>query len=193
MVQYRECSVVARKDFFMRSRTVLFCMPLLMFTLHGCGVSPTGQNGSSTYGQNLLSAVSMRGENQIDKESEVSINQAADSVSRSIRQLAEIEQANHGPATMPAQPDPIKIGMADRVSVDWTGPVEPLLDKIASATHYKLKILGQASAIPTTVSVHTKNAQIADVLQDIIYQTQNSVDIVRSTKARVIELRYPNA
>ena len=159
----------------------------------GCGVSPTGQNGSSAYGQNLLSAVSMRGENQVDQESEVSINQAANSVSRSIRHLAEIEQANRGPATMMPQPDPIKIGMADRVSVDWTGPVEPLLDKIASATHYELKILGQASAIPTTVSVHTKNAQIADVLQDIIYQTQNSVDIVRNTEARVIELRYPNA
>ncbi len=45
------------------------------------------------------------------------------------------------PAMDPA-PNPASYGMAQQVSIDWSGPVEPLLKQLANASGYRLRSIG---------------------------------------------------
>lgn len=142
--------------------------------------------------ENLLSAVDSN--KAIDKHhTDAALAEAAVSVSTSLSKLAEIQQAVHPQARLPEPPNAAKIGMADLASVDWTGPIEPLVRKIASASHYKLRVLGHAPAIPIIVSVTAKDTPLADILRDLGFQAEQQAGLVLYPSSRVIELRYRGA
>ncbi len=132
----------------------------------------------------------MRFEPRAHDEAEVKIAEAADSVSESLKELSEIERAMHPGARLPTPPNPARIGMAGTASVDWIGPVEPLVAKIAKASHYRLKVLGSKPAIPALVQVSKQDVPLFDILRDVTFQVQKKVDIVIYPNNRVIELRY---
>src|SRR5690606_33094186 len=56
--------------------------------------------------------------------------EAAVSASDSLNQIAAIEKATHPKAKLkePVNPDSIRLGTL--ASVDWTGPIEPLVQKL---------------------------------------------------------------
>lgn len=118
------------------------------------------------------------------------LTQTADSVSRSLQELAEIDRAIHPRAILPSPVEPDMIGMGQLGSVDWSGPVGPLVKKIAEATNYKLKVLGTPPAIPILISVTAKDTPLADILRDASFQCGNRANIVTYPASRVIELRY---
>lgn len=115
---------------------------------------------------------------------------AAESVSKSLAELAEIERTIHPQKRMPSPVDPNMIGMAQLVSIDWSGPVEPLARKIARAAKYKLKTLGTRPGIPVLVSISAKDTPLADVLRDANFQCGRKAKIVVYPASKVIELRY---
>jgi len=121
---------------------------------------------------------------------EVKLAEAATSVSHSLQQLAAIEMATHPTAKLPTPPNPGQIGMAQLVSVDWTGPCEPLLKKMAKISRYRLRVLGVRPAIPAIVSVSVKDTLLADVLRNIQLQIEKKARIKLYTSSRIIELRY---
>jgi len=96
-------------------------------------------------------------------DAEIKLAEAARSVSSSLNELAELQSAMHRGVKLPRQPNPAHIGMANIASVDWVGPVEPLLQKVAQASHYRLRVLGRRPdqrrphAIPTIVAVNKKD------------------------------------
>lgn len=132
----------------------------------------------------------MRFEPRAHDEAEVKIAEAADSVNESLKELSEIERAMHPGAHLPTPPNPARIGMAGTASVDWIGPVEPLVSKIAAASHYRLRVLGSKPVIPALVQVTKQDAPLMDILRDVTFQVQKKVDIVVYPSNRVIELRY---
>ncbi len=132
----------------------------------------------------------MRFEPRAHDEAEVKMAEAADSVSESLKELSEIERAMHPGAKLPAPPSATRIGMGGNASVDWIGPVEPLISKIASASHYKLRVLGSKPAIPVLVQVSKQDVALMDILRDVTFQVQKKADIVVYPRNRVIELRY---
>lgn len=93
---------------------------------------------------------------------------------------------------MPPPPDPAAVGMADLASVDWSGPVEPLLQKLACASCYRLKVLGRRPAIPAIVTITEENKPIADILRNVSYQVETKAEIVVYPCRKIIELRYLN-
>lgn len=115
---------------------------------------------------------------------------AAVSVSGSLEQLAEIEKADHPASKLPTPPNPASIGMGALASVDWTGPIQPLVQKIASASHYKIRVIGKSPAIPIVVAIDAKNITLADILRDADFQAQDKANIVIYPTSKVIELRY---
>jgi defect-in-organelle-trafficking protein DotD len=123
---------------------------------------------------------------------EEKLAEAAYSISNSLNQLAAIEKANSPKAKLPPPPNPASIGMEDIASVDWNGPVEPLLKKLAAACGYRLKAIGRRPAIPVIVQIDIKNQPIADILRDVSYQVVKKADIVVYPRRRIIELRYLN-
>ncbi|MDQ2994373.1 MAG: DotD/TraH family lipoprotein, partial [Pseudomonadota bacterium] len=75
-------------------------------------------------------------------------------------------------------------------SIDWTGPVEPLVRRIAMASNYRVRIMGPRPAIPIIVQVSTQDVPLMDILRDVTYQAQKNADIVLYPSTHIIELRY---
>jgi defect-in-organelle-trafficking protein DotD len=123
-------------------------------------------------------------------KSQTSLAEASYSVSRSIVDLAETAQAAHPLPALAPPPSPASYGMGGLTTIDWSGPIEPLLRQIAVASNYRLRVLGTAPAIPVLVTVYTKNVMLGDVLRDVGYQGGRRAAVVIFPESRVIELRY---
>lgn len=121
---------------------------------------------------------------------EVKLAEAAASVSQSLNSLAENQQATTPiPAGFKA-PDPSDYGMSNLVSISWSGPIEPLIQQIAKAAGYNVKVLGKEPAIPILVDVAADNEPLGRVLQNAGYQAGTGADIVVFPRTKIIELRY---
>jgi defect-in-organelle-trafficking protein DotD len=121
---------------------------------------------------------------------DVSLAEASYSVSKSIVNLAEVAQASHPLPAVDPQPNPASYGMAQLTSVDWSGPVEPLIKQLANASNYRLRVLGAQPGIPVLVTLNSKNTMLADVLRDVGYQCGRRATVLIYPDSRVIELRY---
>lgn len=121
---------------------------------------------------------------------ETSLAEASYSVSRSVVDLSETAQAAHPGIAMPDSPSPATYGMGGTVTIDWSGPVEPLVQQIARAANYRTRILGTRPAIPVIVTVYTKNVMLGDVLRDVGFQCGRRATVVVYPGSQVIELRY---
>lgn len=119
-----------------------------------------------------------------------SLAEASYSVSRSIVDLAEVAQAAHPLPALTPPPSPASYGMAGLTTVDWSGPIQPLLKQIAMASNYRLRVLGTEPAIPVLVTVYSKNVMLGDILRDVGYQGGRRAQVVVYPDSRVIELRY---
>jgi defect-in-organelle-trafficking protein DotD len=121
---------------------------------------------------------------------DVALAEASYSVSRSIVSLSEIAQSARPLPAIDPPPNPSSYGMGGLTSIDWSGPVEPLIKQLASASNYRLRVLGAHPAIPVLVTVYTKNMMVADVLRDVGYQCGRRATVVIFPDSRVVELRY---
>lgn len=123
-------------------------------------------------------------------KTESSLAEASYSVSRSVVDLAETAQAAHPLPMLPPPPSPASYGMAGMSTIDWSGPIEPLLKQVAFAANYRVRVLGTGPAIPIIVTMYVKNAMLGDILRDIGYQCGRRASVVVYPESRVIELRY---
>jgi defect in organelle trafficking protein DotD len=123
-------------------------------------------------------------------DAEIKLAEAAVSVSRSLDNLAEIEKAAHPCVRLPPPINASCYGLACLASIDWVGPVEPILRRIGEATHYCVRVLGREPTIPVIVSINSKNTPFADILRNISLQIHKKACIVIYPNCRTIELRY---
>lgn len=125
-----------------------------------------------------------------DQNAQDQLAEAATSVGHSLQQMSAIQMAIHPKAKLPPPLNPAVIGMAQQTSLEWTGPIEPLLRRIASESHYKLRVLGKEPAIPVIVAINSTNVPLADILRDATYQVEKKANITLYPSTRTIELRY---
>jgi len=123
-------------------------------------------------------------------KTETSLAEASYSVSRSLVDLAESQQAACPDAAVEPAPSPASYGMGGLTTIDWSGPIEPLLRQIANASNYRVVTLGTPPAIPVLVTVNARNVMLGDVLRDAGYQTGKRASVLVFPGSRVIELRY---
>lgn len=128
--------------------------------------------------------------NKPSDDADIKLAEAATSVSRSMMEVAKIEKA-----VIPRKQDnvvniPETPGLATRASVDWNGPIAELVDRIAKAADYKLRILGNEPSIPILVSLHAKDESLATLLRDIDYQAGKRASVYVYPQTQVVELRY---
>ena len=81
-------------------------------------------------------------------------------------------------------------GMGGLASIDWSGPIEPLLEKLGDLTHYRVKVLGPMPPIPLIVTISCRERIIADILKDTGLQAGKRATVVVYPTNRIIELRY---
>ena len=124
-----------------------------------------------------------------NQDAQAQLAEAASSVSKSLQQLSAMQMATT-PATPVPEIDAKVTGMTQVTSVDWYGPVLPLLEQIGKATGYKVQVLGDAPAIPVIVAISVNNQTMADILRNVTYQVHNKASISVYPERKIIELRY---
>lgn len=152
--------------------------------LAACATTPEQTNVSSP------TSTDLQAEAYQMEHANVTLAEASNSVSQSLTELGATEQAANPPQSVSSPPNPSSYGMGMTTSIDWNGPVQPIVQQIANATHYQLKVLGKAPPIPVIVAVDAKNKPMGDVLRDIGYQTGKRANVVVFPSSHTIELRY---
>jgi len=138
------------------------------------------------------SAVSEQEQTYDMHDASVALSEAAVNVSQTLDQLSATEQAANPPRSLSTPPNPASYGMGMKASIDWNGPVKPIVQQIANATNYKLQVLGKESSIPLVVSINSKNEAMGNILQNIGYQCGKQATITVFPSRRIIQLRYAN-
>lgn len=150
------------------------------------------QIGPSIYGNSLLKNINLDVyEGAHDAEQE--LVEAAHHVSRTLDDLARVQYSEHKPEDLKDTINPEQLGMTDLGSIDWSGPVEPIIKQLAQASKYKLRVLGVKPAVPILVSINKQNASLAEIIRDITYQVHQNAVIQIYPKSRIIEIRYLKA
>lgn len=121
---------------------------------------------------------------------EASLAEASYAVSRSISSLSATAQAAHPLQCVAAPAPPGSYGMGGLATVDWSGPIEPIVRQIARVTGYRVNVLGTEPAIPVLVTLYDKNRMLGDILRDIGYQAGRRATVMVYPENRVIEIQY---
>lgn len=149
-----------------------FVLGITSFLLVGCGTAT--QNVEATDNQNA----------------NITLAQASSTISDSLTASEEIQRATTPPLSMKNLPDADSYGMDALATVDWSGPVGPIVEKIAQASHYTLRVFGREPAMPVLISINEKNTPLGYILRDIDYQAGSRANIVVFPDKHTIELRY---
>lgn len=124
------------------------------------------------------------------KMAEEQLIETANSIDQSLQTLAASQAVTPPPVINIAPLTTPEGGMGGTADIDWTGPIGPLLTKIADMTNYRLKTLGNEPAIPIIVTITAKNAIVAEILQNGSLQAGKRASIMVFPSSKVIELRY---
>jgi defect-in-organelle-trafficking protein DotD len=115
--------------------------------------------------------------------------QAVDRASAALQTLAAVEQArNPGESIQAAPYAPQELRRT--VTVDWTGPVEPITRSLADRAGYQMQVNGDAPPTPVVVSVRASEKSVVEVLRDVGLQAGQRADISVDPERRLVELNY---
>ncbi|MFN3234859.1 MAG: type IVB secretion system lipoprotein DotD [Gammaproteobacteria bacterium] len=118
------------------------------------------------------------------------IAEAAASVSRSLDDLNQMEQAEKPLLTRPTPKGGTFEGLHGVATIDWSGPIEPIVRQIANEAHYRFIRIGQDPAIPVIVTVAARNERLSDILLNIGYQGGQRASVMVYPSRKIIQLRY---
>ncbi len=166
---------------------ILLSFLLLTTPISGCTVLKKQEEGPIT--SNTKPSNKQRS-NFAAANVETQLLAAAQSIEQSLSTLAAAENAESAPILNTAPLVTPEGGMSGLADVDWTGPIGPLVDKIANMTDYRVKVLGNEPAIPILVSISSKRTVIADILQNASLQAGRRAQILVFPSSRLIEVRY---
>jgi len=121
------------------------------------------------------------------------LKEAAASVNAHLTKLAAIENASTPEAGPDLMTQPVIPGLMRMGSIDWYGPVEPLINKIAAAGGFKVRVLGIEPAVPIIVAIDARDVPLATILRDASFQAAKKAKIVAYPESKTIELRYFHA
>lgn len=127
---------------------------------------------------------------QISDAAADQIAESAASVSQSLTNLEAVERANMAPQAAKEYPRVAVVSIPGNSSIDWNGPIEPLVRQIAKATQYRVSIIGAAPITPIIVTVHQEQASNADILRNAALQAGARATITTDPAKKVIALRY---
>lgn len=120
----------------------------------------------------------------------VKLAEAAASISQSLITLDAIEKASACPVGCKTLPYPTSFDMQQTATIDWSGPIEPLLKRIACICNYTLRVIGARPAIPILVTLYAKNTPIGYLIRDADFQAGCRATVQVYPGIHVIELRY---
>lgn len=161
----------------------IFFITAATLTLAGCGSTVKNEVNLHYVATNQAPA------ELNNQDAQVQLAEAATSVGKSLQQLSAMQMAVTPSAKAP-EIDAQTTGMTQMASLDFYGPVLPVVEQIGKATGYKVRVLGDAPAIPVIVSISVNNQVMADILRNVAYQVHNKANITVYPAQKIIEIRY---
>ena len=128
--------------------------------------------------------------NDPSDDANIKLAEAATSISDSMQQMARVEKVITPPQRDNMLTIPNSSTLQTRASVDWSGPIAELTERIAKAAHYRLRILGKEPAVPILISLDIEDQSLAEILRNIDYQAGKKATLHVFPNSQVIELRY---
>lgn len=128
--------------------------------------------------------------NEPSTDATIQLAEAAASVSDSMHDMAVVEKV-----MMPSNKDntrtiPNIATLQKHVAIDWSGPIEELVARIAKTVGYHFHTVGKHPPMPVLISLTVKNETLVNVLRNIDYQAGNKASIRVYPTHHLIELRY---
>ena len=120
---------------------------------------------------------------------DVMIADAADRAARALETLADIENTRTPVKSIATVPDaPRELQRA--VTLEWTGPAEPLIQELSRKAGYNYGVVGNQPALPILVNVKATNKPLINVLRDIGMQMGARADLKIDGHVRIMEVHY---
>jgi defect-in-organelle-trafficking protein DotD len=116
------------------------------------------------------------------------IADATKAATNALAKLAKVQTSQH-PDYYKTPQKVVKSNVKGTISLNYIGPIEPLLKKIAKHAKLKFKKMGKSTGTPIIVSVKYENSTLADAIENIAYQAQNHA-VVEITKSGAVQIRY---
>jgi defect-in-organelle-trafficking protein DotD len=117
------------------------------------------------------------------------IADAADRAAVALETMAAVD-VNYAPAVSvaPIPNAPTELNRA--LTLEWVGPVEPLIKSLADQAGYRFEVLGNAPASPVVVSVNVENTPLIEIMRSVGLQLGTRADVRVDSDARVVEVQY---
>lgn len=128
--------------------------------------------------------------NDPSDDASIKLAEAASSISDSMLEVAMVEKVIYPSHKDNSLTIPNAYTLQARASVDWSGPIEEVTKRIASAGHFRLRVLGKEPSIPVLVSLNIRDQSLAEILRNIDYQAGKKANIHVYPNSQVVELRY---
>jgi len=128
--------------------------------------------------------------NAVNYRTEQQLRKASQSMDQSMNTLAKMKIAESPAGHFQPPSDAKATHMSRLMTINWNGPMLAAVQKIASYSHYKVRVIGNIPAVPLIVNLSMVKKPMADVLRNIQYQTFNRAKIVVYPATNYLEIRY---
>lgn len=114
---------------------------------------------------------------------------AADRATRALETLADIENTKSPVKSVAVVPNAPQ-ALQHAVTLNWTGPAEPLVMELAKKAGYTYGTLGSEPAVPVLVNIQATNQPLIEILRNIGLQMGSRADLKVNGQTRVMEIHY---
>ncbi|MBM4211264.1 MAG: hypothetical protein FJ186_01825 [Gammaproteobacteria bacterium] len=169
----------------MQNSWLVLSMLAAIVSLTGCSDSAEQKDNDDP----LLKSIVIKAPVTSDSEdASYQIAQATKAATNALAKLAKVQSSQH-PDYYKTPQKVIKSNVKGSISLNYIGPIEPLLQKIAKNANLQFKKMGKPTGTPIIVSVKYEDSTLADAIENIAYQAQNHA-IVEITKSGAVQIRY---
>ncbi len=120
----------------------------------------------------------------------VRLAQAAEKASNALDTLSGIEQYREPQLPAPADYSSAPPALTQLISIQWSGPIDQILQTLATRAGMRYKIIGSASGIPLLVNLDVYQKPLIEVLHDLGLQAGRRADVSVDNINNSIEIRY---
>ena len=114
---------------------------------------------------------------------------AADRAATALDTLASIEQ-KRTPTILPPLAASAPPELRRSVTVNWVGPVQPLLQQLADRAGYEFQLAGNAPSSAIILSINVRNQPVIETLRDAGLQLGQRAKLRVDAQLKLIELVY---
>lgn len=115
--------------------------------------------------------------------------ESAERASEALKTLASVEE-KRTPVDSPAQISDAPPELRRAITINWVGPVEPLVEKLANRAGYSFMTYGNPPPTALVVNMDAYNTAVIDLMRDVGLQLGQKADLRVDANTKSVELHY---